>query len=58
MRRVENLLLEIVEARLGTNEPCSDGEMWGYLERLAEEVLLLRAERERDVMLERSRGQH
>ena len=51
MGRVEYLLLEIVEAR-ATRDP--DGRVWDFLERLTEEVLLLRAERERDLILERA----
>ena len=51
MGRVEYLLLEIVEARVARDP---DGRVWEFLERLAEEVMLLRAEREQDPILERA----
>jgi hypothetical protein len=46
--RVEGLLLEIVKARAGK---CPEGKVWEVLECLAEEVLLLWAEREQEALL-------
>ena len=53
MGRIENLLLEIIEARAVRNP---NGRVWDFLERLTEEVLLLRAERE--LILERPTELH
>ena len=53
--QIENLLLEIIEARAVRNP---DGRVWDFLERLTEEVLLLRADRERELILKRPTELH
>ena len=53
--RIEGLLLEIVRARSGK---CPEGRVWEVLERLTEEVLLLREDRERNAVLDRVRDLH